>query len=315
LSEVSFGWGDQGHKAIWNVAQRHLTPQVKARIAGILAGDKLAMTPIWLDKARSAGKNPPTGPLKDDAETKAFIADFAHNDIWHYVNLPVGAVSYSQSADFTGEDDVVQRINFCIDILEGKKQGMSERIALRVLIHLVGDIHQPLHCVTGYYDTADLSKPILEKGTNAGKPFKDFEDRGGNQLFFGSSKFDELHGFWDSNLVKDVIGGSGSYIELADQLDDMLATTDSATQGHDHHAWAEQWANESLKLGTEAYKNVSMGLTQLNAVGNPRGRIHSIAIVLPDTYEETETDVVASQLAKASERLAHLLNIVLRPHQ
>jgi hypothetical protein len=314
LSQFTYGWGDQGHKAIWDVAQRHLTPQVKARVAAILAGDKLAMTAIWLDKARSANRDPATGPLKDDAEAKSFNTKFSHNDLWHFVNLPVGAHSYAESNGFTGPDDVVQRIKFCIAVLEGKEPAMSERTALRALIHLVGDIHQPLHCVTGYFDTSNLEHPILEEGTAAAAPFKEFEDRGGNQLFFGPAKFDELHGFWDADLVKDVIGGSGSFRELADHLDEMLATTNSSTSGNDHHEWAQHWADESLKLGTQAYRNISFGHTELNAEDNPKGRIHSIGIVRPDGYEETETDVVESQLAKAAERLAALLNIVLRPH-
>jgi hypothetical protein len=79
--------------------------------------------------------------------------------------------------------------------------GMSKRIALRVLIHLVGDIHQPLHCGTGYYDVRNLARPKLISRPSEAARFRNTEDRGGNQLFYGTGKFDELHAYWDSVCV------------------------------------------------------------------------------------------------------------------
>ena len=54
LSTQVFGYGDQGHKTIWTIAQGYLHPATKQKVAAILAGDKLSLTPVWLDKARSA---------------------------------------------------------------------------------------------------------------------------------------------------------------------------------------------------------------------------------------------------------------------
>jgi hypothetical protein len=63
-----FGWGDQGHDAIWIVAQSRLTSVAKGQVDQILAGDKLNLTSTWMDKAREALKHH-TGPLAHDAET------------------------------------------------------------------------------------------------------------------------------------------------------------------------------------------------------------------------------------------------------
>jgi hypothetical protein len=75
LSTQVFGYGDQGHKAIWTIAQGYLHPGPRKKVAAILAGDKLSMTSVWLDKARSAARHD-SGPLANDAETKKFIPSF-----------------------------------------------------------------------------------------------------------------------------------------------------------------------------------------------------------------------------------------------
>jgi hypothetical protein len=160
FSSQVFGFGDQGHKAIWTLAQDYLHPATKQKVTAILAGDKLTMTAVWLDKARSAARHN-SGPLANDPETKSFNSQFPNNAESHFVNLPLAAGSYRAGRAFTSNDDVVHAINRSIATLEGKHTGMSKRIALRALVHLVGDIHQPLHCATGYYNVSNLARPKL----------------------------------------------------------------------------------------------------------------------------------------------------------
>jgi hypothetical protein len=300
-----FGWGDQGHDAIWIVAQSHLTPVAKTRVDQILAGDKLDLTPTWMDKARQALKNH-SGPLAHDAETAQFNSSFPNNDLWHYVNLPLGASSYAEGQQFTSENDVVHALNLSLACLEGTRNELSKRIALRALVHLVGDIHQPLHCGTGYYDVSNLDPPRLLESPAEAFPQKNIEDRGGNQLFYGPGHNDELHGFWDFDLVKVVAGNASLAQPLADKLSADLGSVNADTPG-DFHTWAESWASESIVLAHGAYQGIQFGHCTLNSDGT----VAKIQIVKPADYAQEQSPVVEAQLSKAALRLATLLNLVL----
>ncbi|HXJ61996.1 MAG TPA: S1/P1 nuclease [Verrucomicrobiae bacterium] len=309
--ENMLGWGDQGHIAIWTVAQAQLTTKARQQVTNILAGDKLAMTAVWLDRAREATQKG-TGPLIGDPEAATFTNAFPSNPEWHFVNLPLAVSSYQDGAAFTSENDVVHRLNFCIEVLENQNTHLSKRVALRALIHLVGDIHQPLHCGTGYYDTNNLAHPVLHMDPGSAQPLRRNEDRGGNQLFFGPGKFDELHGLWDGNLVRIVAGDSGSYRELAEVLTDFIVNVNADTSG-DVHTWAEQWAEESVRLAKQAYTGLTFGTCTLRTKDvAKRGPIERIEITLPPDYEQIQAETVRVQLAKAAIRLGELLNKILK---
>ena len=310
---TSFGWSDQGHNAIWAVTQRHLTSKARTRVDQILTGTQLAYTATWLDRARDAGRSSPTGPFAKDPETIAFNATFQDNAQWHYVDLPEGAHSYAESTEFTSRSDVVHHLNQAIKVLEGQDNTMTPAIALRVLVHLVGDIHQPLHCVAGFFDPRDKVHPALVEGAAAAR-FKPFGDRGGNLLFYGPGKFDELHAFFDGRLVADVVSGDASPQKLADAIEAMLATEKANTSG-DCHTWAEAWADESLKLANDMYHQLTFGAVKMRPGANGQETIGSIAITFPGGFETQETAVVvAHRLTQAAARLAELLNRILDPH-
>ena len=304
-----FGWGDQGHDAIWIVAQSRLTSVAKTRVDQILAGDKLDLTSTWMDKARQALKHH-NGPLAHDAETAQFNTSFPSNDLWHYVNLPLGASSYAEGQQFTSENDIVHALNLSLGCLEGTRTELSKRIALRALVHLVGDIHQPLHCGEGYYDVSNLDPPRLLESPAEAFPQRKIEDRGANQLFYGPGQFDELHGFWDVDLVKVVAGNVSSAQALADKLSANLGSVSADTPG-DFHTWAESWASESIVLAHGAYQGIQLGHCTLKNDGT----IAKIQIVKPADYVQEQSPVVEAQLSKAALRLATLLNLVLdRPN-
>jgi hypothetical protein len=307
----AFSWGDQGHKAIWASAQTALTPQAALRVNQILNHDKLAMTATWLDYVRSAQVHG-TGPLKTNAEALGFINSFPNSTNWHFVDLPLGSSSYDPASPFVSSDDVVHAMNFCITVLEGKDTTLSKKIALRALVHLVGDIHQPLHCGCGYYDVSDENKPALKSDPQEATVDRNFTDRGGNQLRFGPQKLDELHGMWDGALVELAAGGTGSYLDLTELLKDAAATT-QVNDTSDFHDWAAQWAGESVKLANSAYTNsLTFGKAKLDPA---KTRIESIQLGFSngiDVYEDTEKDVALQQMTKASIRLANLLNELLK---
>ena len=75
--------------------------------------------------------------------------------------LQLGAAAYARDGRFAAEDDVVHQIAAAVAVLEGKSRRFPPAQAVRVLAHLVGDLHQPLHVGTGYFDVRNPAAPRL----------------------------------------------------------------------------------------------------------------------------------------------------------
>ena len=176
---------------------------------------------------------------------------------------------------------------------------MTQAQALRLLVHFVADVHQPLHCVSGYYRLEDAKPPELIKDPQeaAGLP----SDRGGNDLFYGPK--DELHALWDVKLVESICD-SPDYEVLADCLTNNSLSPQPPVSSSDYHNWAEAWAVESAQTANSAYDGIQFRLFRQSQ--DPPSL--QIFISLPPNYEEVETKVAAQRLAKAAARLAQLLD-------
>jgi S1/P1 Nuclease len=144
----AYPWGAEGHQAIGEAARAILTPEARIEIQKILGDDDLASIAVWLDDLRNLAHHH-SGPLRDDPEAMAFNAKFPENDSWHFVDLPVGFTNYSLDGSFSSPNDIVHALRRAIDVLEGKSSEFTKVQALRIIVHLVGDIHQPLHTVSG----------------------------------------------------------------------------------------------------------------------------------------------------------------------
>lgn len=154
---MALAWGPEGHKIIASLAEQQLTPVARKEVERLLAlepGATLVSVANWADEYRSA-------------ETAA----------WHYVNFPRNVCVYEALRDCRDGACVVEAIAQQTAVLQTDPSDMNRLIALKYLVHLVGDVHQPLHA--GYRD-----------------------DRGGNtyqlQVFMRGSN---LHAFWDSGLI------------------------------------------------------------------------------------------------------------------
>jgi len=163
----SFGWGGEGHKIVANIAEVRLTPQAKAQVQALLDGAHLADVSTWADEVR-----------RDRPTTSR----------WHYVDIPYDANSYDAGRDCQTTDHgdcVIAEIARAEKVLGDTSQTKSDRAeALKFLVHLVGDMHQPLHSI-------ERKDPATGNG-----------DAGGNGVrvvFFGQPA--NLHGVWDSGIV------------------------------------------------------------------------------------------------------------------
>jgi len=197
-----FPWGQTGHRVVGKVASNYLTPIAKQRVNNLLDGESLAAASNWMDDIKSVSRYDSLKP-------------------WHYVSIPDGK-TYTQSVK-NPKGDIVHGVSFCIAELEkGGLEREREQELLKILIHLMGDIHQPLH---------------------VGRK----EDRGGNTIkvkwFWESSN---LHRVWDSGIID---SKQYSYSELVDAL--YVPSPEEVTKWQNDTI--QNWLTESMKLRPSIY--------------------------------------------------------------
>lgn len=202
LSFTSFGWGPTGHRATGWVAQKYLSKKARKAIDKLLAGQSLAMASTWMDEVRSDS-------------TYNYMTD------WHWVTIPFGQ-TYEQS-EKNPNGDIIQTIERVIAELKSKKLNAQEQAQrIRILVHLIGDIHQPLHV--------------------GGK-----NDKGGNDVKVNWFRTESnLHRVWDSDMIDDT---KLSYTELAQSLDKPT----EAQLKNWQHSNVRQWATESQSYKDQVY--------------------------------------------------------------
>jgi len=334
-------WESLGHQAIADAAQEHLSPETTKAIAQILGHGEtlpphaLARASTWPDQIRDLqryGAAAPKLPEHEIKEAEAFNRAFPDNARWHFVNLPLGSVHYPDDADlddlltpFTNPHDIVQMLNVCIETLEtvGDVTPWTKAQALRWLIHLVGDVHQPLHVTTGYYRTAhqDLPNPVLIEHPRDAAQIGVLGDRGGNDLQFSDAARDNLHALWDSCLVKALSGihacGKTPLPEDVARLVHRIAQrmqSASASGYHpsgEHFSWGAHWATDSLKTARESKAYEFARRNGIVRDGQQADASIRMTIDAPPTkaeYSASHEPIVETQLTKAAVRLAHLLN-------
>ena len=294
----AFCWSAPGHEAIAIAAMQMIkgTP-ADTKVNAILDGDAPADAAIWLDLVREHHQ------FLDESqndEANLFRQSFPQSSDWHFCNFIVGSTAYDFSSKYASNDDVVHALEHAVEVLEGAASDMSKQQALRAVFHLVGDIHQPLHCITGFYDLSNMSHPVLL--TDVENPQTAIQDRGGNQLYYTKSQ--EFHALWDLGLPKTI---SPDVNTLADDLVSGSLDSKPVTPG-DYHHWAEAWAGESMKAANAAYS----GIVYNSAGYVPDPRHHGkqmlkIYITLPDNYKADQHQRVQDQLSTAAVRLAQLL--------
>lgn len=202
-SSCAFGWGATGHRITGHIAERHLTETARENIRKVLGHESLAMVSTFMDEIKS-------DPAYD------------HLRPWHYCTIPDG-MKYSEAG--TPENgDVVYAIEKLSEELRTKKftQG-DEAFTLKLLVHLIGDIHQPLHVGNG-------------------------NDRGGNdvQVTYFSRK-SNLHRVWDSGIID---GTQLSYTEYAEWINHPEPAEVEKWQ----KSGVRHWAHESMTYRPQIYK-------------------------------------------------------------
>jgi hypothetical protein len=265
LVEPASGWGSDGHRVVGEIAWHHLTPRTRRALEPLLpAGEygTLAEACTWADReARGRGR-------------------YRWLDPYHYVHL-AGPAARLDSTSCPEGACVIEGIAFFRDRLGDREQSRDERrLALRMLGHLVGDVHQPLHVVA-------------------------FTDgRGGSRtpVRYGRRTRVSLHELWDSVLLEDALrrlyrrggdrpgGNPDVWRRFADDLDRTRAAALDEPLGE-----PMDWARESFTLASGPLFAIEEGEA------------------LPESYGREVLPVLEERLRAAGWRLARVLNDLFDP--
>lgn len=170
--KAMFGWGDKGHKIVSEIAEKCLEKSIVDSVNFYLGKMTFQEASVWMDAMRS---------------------DNSYNYMkpWHYINVEKDATYVK-----TKEENVVNKLDECIEVLKNRKKHTHSEInmALKIIFHLVGDIHQPLH--NGYAN-----------------------DKGGNSVdvdFAGQQS--NLHKVWDSGIIEKGKINLSDCLKMANEL-------------------------------------------------------------------------------------------------
>jgi len=223
-------WANKAHRIVGLLAERHLTAEARTQIKILLAGEAntdLAAVSTWADEIRI---NPA----------------FRFSGNGHFVDIPLSATGGDLTQYCPDDDCITATLNTVGKAVADRSLDSAKRAAaLKFLVHLVADVHQPLHCA-------------------------DNNDAGGNRVrvLYGG-RATTLHAAWDSGLVETI---PGSEDELATQIDASITPTQrTAWNTGDPTAWA--WESFGIAkavaytsaLRTPAAESFSLGPDYVDA--------------------------------------------------
>ena len=262
FSANSFAWGPTGHRVVGEIAQKHLSAQAATQIKTILKSQSLARVSTWPD------------------EIKSEPGTYKHTFFWHYTDWADDVHQHDES-NISGK--LMTSINDHLKVLKDPTAAQDKKaLSLKFLVHLIGDLHMPLHVGNGL-------------------------DHGGNNCrvtFHG--KPTNLHALWDEQMI--------DFTKLS-----FTEMTNFVSQGRTRTDMAEimkgtplDWALESKNLRATLYpENVSTPKVPMSLKEYCRKDVLAPVEELPKLgyeYSYKFMPVVEKRLFAAGLRLAYLLN-------
>lgn len=196
-------WGQLGHYLIGYMAEQQMKKSVRKKVEKVLYPMSIGRSGTWMDEIRS-----------DSAY------DYANS--WHYLTSKNGEYDIAHQEKGGNAFEAINRLKG--ELKSGNLSAKEESEKLKMLIHMVEDIHQPLHVGTG-------------------------DDRGGNDVkieFFNQPT--NLHALWDSGMID---RKGMSYTELGDELYRRL--TPEMEESY-RNASMQDWLKEGVALRPLVYK-------------------------------------------------------------
>ncbi len=266
-------WGGQGHRLVGLIAAARLTPAARQQVRFLLDGRTLADVASWAD---------------------TFTSEQAQTSYWHYLNIPPEARGYDRDRDCPRQpgadagsradrwrDCIVDRIAYWEERLGDAKLDRADRAtALKYIVHLIGDLHQPFHALGVGRGGNDVRVRVFgQVDCGASTPL-----RAGNEPARPSPC--NLHSVWDSRLIARRNLDDRQYV---DALQKLIAAKGFGSQPP---GTPVQWAEQSFKLAKEAL--VTSGTN------------------IDEAYFRRHIGVIDDRLALGAVRLAAALNRILK---
>ena len=352
----AYAYGPIGHQIVGAIADERLakTP-AGAKIGTLLQGFTLEKASVIPDEIKGWDKKGVDDPgifrYSSRPLVDAQLADFwranppSHDHKspvpshhwFHYTDVPVlNPEKYRDGKAGRDQWDIVHMMKYCVRVLRGDEPEENARkitkpIAIILLAHFVGDIHQPLHVGAEYFDEQGHA---VDPGKNAAG----LEDQGGNTITLRHTgvaaakigKFTtKLHGFWDNESVMANLPAFPKEMpkeERRAKMDEAKHTLVQQMAHEEPKAWrlpaevkvedyAENWADEILPTAREAHERLQFS--------NVRAKQQDDGVVAegfaegkpaPDhvSYEDWSAQIVREELHKAGWRLADLLEQALK---
>jgi hypothetical protein len=271
LPAGAFAWGSEGHAIVAAIARGYLTAQARAKVDQMLAADQDTLTAhdmlnesTWADRYR--------GGHKETSE-------------WHFVDLELDHPDFETAcfgfpasgpvaSQGPAHDCIVNKVSeFTKELADPGVPAAERLLALKFLLHFVGDLHQPLHD-------------------------SDNHDKGGNCVLvgLGGPRQVNLHGYWDTVVVED----------LGDDPEAAAAMLARNITPQNKAAWEKgdprSWALEGFGVAQAAVYTLG---------SKPGCASDASPLILPPDYDDTARKVATIQLEKAGVRLAAVLNRAL----
>jgi hypothetical protein len=344
-------YGPKGHETVGTIADQRLAGKpIAAKIDDLLDGLTLGKAALLPDQIKSWDfKNPDTYQLPGHPaltqQLRAFLkANPAHakagnpapsHHSFHFCDIPVaGKSTYASGKTGRSQFDIVQMIPFCIGVMKGtvpedNDRKITKSLAVILLAHYLGDLHQPLHVGAQYFD--QNGQPVNPDTNGAATP-----DQGGNSLTLVLNRPNDhghpqttavFHTYWDDATVETAFGllaldirktrkGTAN-IQIADVARRLASIEPDVWKPSPKlpvEKWAEQWANDILPLAREAHDRLSFEQIQIDPIHKVA---KGLAVERPpsapgmDDYATWSGKQVRDQLHKAGWRLAELLERIV----
>jgi hypothetical protein len=352
LAPSLLAYGPDGHEIVGAIADELLaTKPAGAQITALIDGLSLRRASTMADEIRAWDKNGPDDPNafphyadhpKIDRQLREFWranppspdpGSILPSHHWfHYTDVPiVPAQKYSEGKAGRSKWDIVHMIPYCVSVLHGETAETNERkitkpIAVILLAHYVGDIHQPLHVGADYFDESG-------RETDPDKSRAALGDEGGNTFRLRLSddppphrgiRYNKFHGFWDFDAVNTLLPSINPRMPRDEQKQQRAAADEKIAHQmavSEPKSWqlpsnvpldkyAEAWADEILPVAREGHQRLQFSGVHAE-VDQGRTVAAGDATEKPEpdrvAYRQWASGVVHDELHKAGWRLADLL--------
>jgi hypothetical protein len=347
-----WAYGPDGHKLVGAVADQLLTQEATGvKVRELLDGMTLEQAAGLPDSIKAWDRGGPDDPntwhLREhvviEKQLKAFWqanqgggsdSDKPNHNVFHYTDVPVATagVKYSDAKHGTGKYDIVQMLPYCVRVLKGEVPEKNDRkitkaIALILLAHYVGDIHQPMHVGAQYFTMKGVADPdkVTAWGANGGNLITlllEKDDRGER-----NDRGTKLHAYWDNDAVRtakkvvrrEIEAKSTDHRSAADYEVVLYFAKNEPKDWKNGMTGtpkecAEAWANEILPIAREAhtrleFTEIHLGRSQGGDSGSGQTRIVAEEKAPQPgggSYADWAGAITKDELHKAGWRLAEL---------